>query len=163
MTTRSLERRGAFTLACMALLIVIVVVMWLASALAEPLPQPKLSGPGGSFAAPQLPNAMFGPVWCFHKPYENDPDPHIIFAEDNFDACANRGGVRFWRRSGKSGYQLGRFDWRVDCEISKIDLVGRRRKVYRVQSACKYNDDEPQKYNFKLWRSKTGMHWQDLE
>jgi IS30 family transposase len=46
---------------------------------------------------------------------------------------------------------------------SKIDLVGRRRKVYRVQSACKYNDDEPQKYNFKLWRSKTGMHWQDLE
>jgi hypothetical protein len=35
-TSRSLERRGAFTLACMAVLIVVVLIMWLASALAEP-------------------------------------------------------------------------------------------------------------------------------
>jgi hypothetical protein len=47
-TVRSLERRGAFTLACMTLLIVVVLNMWLASALAEPLPLPKPAGPGGS-------------------------------------------------------------------------------------------------------------------
>ena len=48
MTARSLERRGAFTLACMAALIIIALVVWLASALAEPLPVPKPPGPGGS-------------------------------------------------------------------------------------------------------------------
>ena len=47
-TSRSLERRGAFTAACVRVLIVVALVMWLASALAEPLPQPKPPGPGGS-------------------------------------------------------------------------------------------------------------------
>jgi hypothetical protein len=47
-TARSLERRGAFMLACMTLLIVVVLNMWLASALAELLPLPKPAGPGGS-------------------------------------------------------------------------------------------------------------------
>jgi hypothetical protein len=37
-TTRSLERRGLRTLAAMAVLIIIALVAWLASALAEPLP-----------------------------------------------------------------------------------------------------------------------------
>jgi hypothetical protein len=46
MTARSLERRGAVTLVCMAVLIVIALLMW--PALAEPLPQPKPAGPGGS-------------------------------------------------------------------------------------------------------------------
>jgi signal peptidase I len=39
-TSRSLERRGAFTLACGAALIIAMLIFWLASALAEPLPQP---------------------------------------------------------------------------------------------------------------------------
>jgi hypothetical protein len=37
-TARSLERCGAFTLACMAVLIIARLIVWLASALAEPLP-----------------------------------------------------------------------------------------------------------------------------
>jgi hypothetical protein len=37
-TARTLERRGVFTLACMAVLIIAGLIMWLASALAEPLP-----------------------------------------------------------------------------------------------------------------------------
>jgi hypothetical protein len=48
MTARSLERRGAVTLACMAVVITVVLLMLLASALAEPLPQQKPAGPGGS-------------------------------------------------------------------------------------------------------------------
>jgi hypothetical protein len=48
MTARSLERRGGFTLACMALLIIVALIVWLASALAEPLPVSKPPGPGGS-------------------------------------------------------------------------------------------------------------------
>jgi hypothetical protein len=48
-TTRSLERRGALTLACIMALLVIVLVMWFISAIsAEPLPVPKPPGPGGS-------------------------------------------------------------------------------------------------------------------
>ena len=51
----------------------------------------------------KLPDAVFGHYWCFfHAP---DDDPHLIFSADNFDDCANRGGVRFWRRGGKSGFQ----------------------------------------------------------
>jgi hypothetical protein len=46
MMARSLERRGAFTLACMAALIIVALIGWLASALAEPQPQPQ--GPSGS-------------------------------------------------------------------------------------------------------------------
>jgi hypothetical protein len=34
MMARSLERRGAFTLACMAALIIVALIGWLASALA---------------------------------------------------------------------------------------------------------------------------------
>jgi hypothetical protein len=48
-TSRSLERRGAFTLVCITALLVIALVMWFISAVrAEPLPQPKPPGPGGS-------------------------------------------------------------------------------------------------------------------
>jgi hypothetical protein len=95
-----------------------------------------------------------------------DDDPHLIFSADNFDACANRGGVRFWRRGGKSGFQLGRFDWRADCEISKIDLVG---EVYRVHSYSRakremfVGDPLEGAKLFELWQSKTGMHWRELE
>jgi hypothetical protein len=41
---RSLERRGAFTLVCMA---VLPLVMWLASTITEPSPVAKRQGPGG--------------------------------------------------------------------------------------------------------------------
>jgi hypothetical protein len=47
-TARSLERRGGLTLVCVAVLIVIALLMWLASALTEPLPMAKPIGPGGS-------------------------------------------------------------------------------------------------------------------
>jgi hypothetical protein len=47
--SRSLERRGAFTLACMAALAIAALIMWLAGiALAEPLPLQRPPGPGGS-------------------------------------------------------------------------------------------------------------------
>jgi hypothetical protein len=115
--------------------------------------------------APRLPNAVLGHYWCFIR--APDDDPHLIISDVNFDACANRGGVRFWSRGGKSGFQLGRFNWRADCEISKIDLVGP--KVYRVHSYCRAKREmlvgDPLEYalHFELWRSKTGMHWRDLE
>jgi hypothetical protein len=114
-------------------------------------------------SAPRLPNAVFGHHWCFSKYY-----PNQIFQSDDFDSCANRGGVRFWRRGGKSGYQLGRFNVRTDCAINKIDLV--RQKVYRVHSSCKRqrleedpDEHEPWREKFELWQSKTGMHWRELE
>jgi hypothetical protein len=47
-TARSLERRGLRTLICMALLVIVALIAWLASAPAEPLPVPKPPGPGGS-------------------------------------------------------------------------------------------------------------------
>jgi hypothetical protein len=50
MTARSLERPGAFTLACMVALIVVVLIMWLASALAEPSSARTFYDRNGSFA-----------------------------------------------------------------------------------------------------------------
>jgi hypothetical protein len=48
-TDRSLERRGAFTLACIGALLVIALAMWFISTIrAEPLPVAKPAGPGGS-------------------------------------------------------------------------------------------------------------------
>jgi hypothetical protein len=41
-TARSLQRRGAFTAIAIAAWIIVALIMWLESALAEPLPQPKL-------------------------------------------------------------------------------------------------------------------------
>jgi hypothetical protein len=46
-TSRSLERRGTF--ACITALLSIALAMWfIATVGAEPLPQPKPPGPGGS-------------------------------------------------------------------------------------------------------------------
>jgi hypothetical protein len=47
-TARSSRPRGAVALVCMAALIVIALIVWLASAFPEPLPVPKPAGPGGS-------------------------------------------------------------------------------------------------------------------
>jgi hypothetical protein len=48
-TSRSLERRDAFTLAYITALLVIALPMWFISTMgAEPSPQPKPQGPGGS-------------------------------------------------------------------------------------------------------------------
>jgi hypothetical protein len=42
-TSQSLERRGVFTLACIAAVLVIALAIWFISTVrAEPLPQPKL-------------------------------------------------------------------------------------------------------------------------
>jgi hypothetical protein len=73
----------------------------------------------------------------------------------------------FWRRGSKVGFQLGRFDWRADCEIRKIDFVGPN--VYRVHSYCRaeremfVGDPLESAKHFELWQSKTGMHWRELE
>lgn len=123
-----------------------------------------LSASAATAETPRLPNAVFGHYWCFIRAPEDDP--HLILADDSFDNCANRGGARFWQRGGKSGFQLGRFDWRADCEISKIDRVGSK---YRVHSYCRAKSEmfvgdplEGAKV-FELWQSKTGMHWRALE
>jgi hypothetical protein len=48
-TSRSLERRGAFMLACITALLAIVLAVWFVAAVsAEPLPVPKPPGQGGS-------------------------------------------------------------------------------------------------------------------
>src|SRR5262245_44134244 len=59
----------------------------------------------------RLPNAVLGHCWCFYRAPDDDPDQEASLLEpaNNFDECGNHGGVRFWRRGGKSGYQLGRF------------------------------------------------------
>ena len=99
---------------------------------------PLRSAAATAQVAPQLPNAMLG-YWCFGVGPNYDPDHgSLLTSADGFDDCANHGGVRFWRRGGKLRYQLGRFDWRADCKISKIELVGPN--VYRVDSHCRAND-----------------------
>jgi Bacterial SH3 domain len=119
-------------------------------------------------AAPRLPNAVFGHYWCFSRAPDGDPDQTgLITPADNFDECANHGGVRFWRRGGKSGFQLGRFDWRANCEVSKIELVDP--KKYRVHSYCLAARglfaDSPLEGDkiFELWQSEAGLRWRELE
>jgi hypothetical protein len=54
---------------------------------------PLRSAAATAQAAPRLPNALVG-NWCFHKPYDNDPDPYIMWPDaKDFDECANRGGA----------------------------------------------------------------------
>jgi hypothetical protein len=130
---------------------------------------PLRSAPATAQVAPRLPNTIFGHYWCLSRAPDGDPvqNASLLTSADNFDDCANHGGVRFWRRGGKSGYQLGRFDWRANCQISKIDLVGS--KVYRVHSHCRANRamfvDDPLEGTkpFELWRSKAGLRWRELE
>jgi hypothetical protein len=117
-------------------------------------------------AAPRLPNTLHG-YWCFFSPPADDDlssDP--VTLATSFGDCANKGGVRFQR--GKSSYQFGRFDWRANCQISKIDLVGP--KVYRVHSRCRGRDlDDLDKMVFEervfeVWRqSKTELRWREIE
>jgi hypothetical protein len=129
---------------------------------------PLRSAAATAQVAPRLPNAVLGHYWCFIRAPDDDPD--LIISDVNFDACANRGGVRFWRRGGKWGFQLGRFDWRADCEISKIERVpSKGPKVYRVHSYCRAKREmfvgDPLKGAklCELWQSKTGLHWRELE
>ena len=72
--------------------------------------------------------------------------------------------------AANGGFQLGRFDWRSDCEISKIERVpSKGPKVYRVHSYCRAKREmfvgDPLKGAklFELWQSKTGLHWRELE
>lgn len=137
----------------------------LAAALLVSCETPLRSAAATAQAAPQLPDAVLGHYWCFSRAPDDDPWP--IRSGDDFGDCANRGGARFWRRGGKWGFQLGRFDWRADCEISKIERVpSKGPKVYRVHSYCraKWGDDPLERAKvFELWQSKTGMHWGELE
>jgi hypothetical protein len=63
-TSRSLERRGAFMLACITALLAIVLAVWFVAAVsAEPLPVPKPPGQGGHarpICAPDLPPGTEG-------------------------------------------------------------------------------------------------------
>jgi hypothetical protein len=123
--------------------------------------------------APRLPNAVLGHYWCFSRAPDGNPDQEESLLEpaNNFDDCGNHGGVRFWRRGGKSGYQLGRFDWRADCKISKIERVASQGKVQtcRVHSHCNrvMFPGEPPKAtrarHFELWQSEAGLRWRELE
>jgi hypothetical protein len=54
-TTRALERHGLRTLFCMALLIVVALLAWLASALAEP--QARIYGPDGRSTGIAVPSS----------------------------------------------------------------------------------------------------------
>jgi hypothetical protein len=124
-------------------------------------------------AAPRLPNTMLG-HWCFSRylqfatdDIDYDQNVTLLNKTDNFD-CANLGGVRFWQRGGKSGYQIGRFDYRNDCKISKIERVASKGpNVYRVHSHCrdKHRDvaGGPLKGTrlFELWQSKAGLRWRE--
>jgi hypothetical protein len=129
---------------------------------------PLRSAPAAEKVVSRLPNAMLG-YWCFSKDYDGPTDlPGTpLSSVDNFDSCANHGGVRFWQRSGKTTYQLGRFDWRANCKISKIYLVGPT--VYRVSSYCRANesmfvgDSLEGPKNFELLQFKEGWRWRELE
>jgi hypothetical protein len=54
MTTRSLERPGALTAACMAVLALVALVMWLVSARAEPSTSRAFYHSRGSFAGSRI-------------------------------------------------------------------------------------------------------------
>ena len=162
----------------MILVVAVALALSATAAYAEPLPLPKPPGPGGSCphgcpaqAAPQLPNTMLGRHWCFFRAPDDDPDQEasLLDPADNFDDCGHHGGVRFWRRGGKSGYQLGRFDWRADCKISKIELVASKGpNVYRVHSHCRAHrgmfvgDPKEGTKLFELRQSEAGLRWRDL-
>jgi hypothetical protein len=133
---------------------------------------PLRSAAATAQVAPRLSNAMLG-HWCFSRAPDGDPDQNasLLTSADNLDDCGNHGGVRFWRRGGKSGYQLGRFDWRADCKISKIERIASQGKVqtYRVHSHCNrvMFPGEPPKAtrarHFELWQSEAGLRWRELE
>jgi hypothetical protein len=128
---------------------------------------PLRSAAAAAQVAPELPNTILGHYWCFSRATDGDPDQNasLLTPADNFDDCGNHGGVRFWRRGG---FQLGRFDWRANCQISKIDLVGQ--KVYRVYGHCRSNKSmfmgDPLEGNkvFEIWQqSKMELRWRELE
>jgi hypothetical protein len=143
--------------------------------------QGKAGTPRPPKVVSRLPNAMLG-SWCFSKGnYYANPNPDwgsmAIVSDkpnDRFDLgdCANHGGVRFFQRNGKTHYQLGRFEWRANCEISKIEMIGSA--VYRVSSYCRakrgvFGPDTPleeaKRFEIRQIETKTcskGDCWQEL-
>ncbi len=125
-------------------------------------------------ASPQLPDKMLG-YWCFTRAHwypdeKIEPDTTPLVRSNAFN-CANLGGVRFWRRGNKSAFQLGRFEWRADCKISKIERIENK---YRVSADCTadrdifYTGEDSQKPQhetriFEIWRAKPGLRWRENE
>jgi hypothetical protein len=116
-------------------------------------------------AAEQLPSSLLDHHWCFTMGADEGA-PDRIIKDDNFDNCANRGGIRFWRQGKKWGYQLGRFEWRADCEITKINRVS---GTYQVHSYCRAKQEmfvgDPLEGDkiFEIWQVGTKMYMRDIE
>jgi hypothetical protein len=117
-------------------------------------------------SAAELPKEWRGLLWCgtsgpsaLQRYPDLDEGVGLLVSEpriaDDFWACANRGGMRFWRNG--RGYQLGRFDARENCKIKKIVLI--RPKVYRIYSHCRTKDYEADD-NFEVWQPKAGHLFQ---
>jgi hypothetical protein len=147
----------------------------------KPLPPPEYAWDGRPPSAaataqvvPQLPDSMLG-YWCFTRshwyPEENiEPDTTPLVRSNAFN-CANLGGVRFWRHGSKTNLQFGRFEWRADCKISKIERIGNK---YRVSADCTADRDifytgedsqkpQPETRFFEIWRAKPGLRWRESE
>jgi hypothetical protein len=120
---------------------------------------------GTAQAVEQLPSALLDHHWCFTMGADEGA-PDRIIKDDNFDNCANRGGIRFWRQGKKWGYQLDRFEWRADCEITKINRVSR---TYQVHSYCRAKQEmfvgDPLEGDkiFEIWQAGTKMYMRDIE
>jgi hypothetical protein len=126
-------------------------------------------------AETKLPDKLLG-YWCFTRAHwypdeKIEPDITPLVRSNAFN-CANLGGVRFWRRGNKSGFQLGRFDWRADCKISKIErVVSNDQTAYRLYSHCRaersmFVSDTPgpveEDRSFELWQANqdcVGENW----
>jgi hypothetical protein len=123
----------------------------------------------------KLPDKMLG-YWCFTRAHyypdeEFEPDTAPLVRARSFDGCANNGGARFWRHGSKTNLQFGRFEWRADCKISKIERIENK---YRVSADCTadraifYTGEDSQKPQhetrfFEIWRAKPGLRWRESE
>jgi hypothetical protein len=126
-------------------------------------------------AETKLPDKMLG-YWCFARARwfpdeEFEPDTMPLLRDDSFDGCGNKGGVRFWRHGSKTNLQFGRFEWRADCKISKIERIGSKNRVSADCTADRdifYTGEDSQKPQhetrfFEIWRAKPGLRWRELE
>jgi hypothetical protein len=95
----------------------------------------------------ELPDAMLG-SWCGQYPYHFEDEREaehwwsrdFEVAEDDYDYCANRGGIRV----RKDGWDYARFGPQGSCKFVSVQLLkdevtqaNRPGDVYRVHADCK--------------------------